>query len=101
MRDRPKSLITLKKNLDASPSYHTLEYVEKKFRDRLDSFEEKITKKIQDECKAVGDSFAKSYAFAAKNNTQTTPSKENIKIAIKTARVFLWQYLLEKVYIFY
>ena len=64
-----KSPTALKKNLDASPSYHTLEYIEEKLRERLDSFEVKITKN----------------ASAAKGNTATW--KDHIKVAIKTARV--------------
>ena len=55
IENQMKSLKSLKKNHNVSPSYHTLEYVEEIFCDSLDSFEEKITKKIQDECKAVGE----------------------------------------------
>lgn len=53
IKTREKTLITLKKSLDINPSYHTLEYVEEKLRNRLEAFEEKITKKIQEECKTV------------------------------------------------
>ena len=66
IENQMKSFKALKKNHDVSPYYHTLEYVEEIFRDRLDSFEEKITKKIQDECKAVGEKQQANHSIESK-----------------------------------
>ena len=79
-----KELTQLKKLLDNNPGLHTLEYVEERFEEKLETFKETIEKLIKNECKSISD---KSYSSVAKSgiNNDPAPDSRSIKEAIKDA----------------
>lgn len=83
-----KELANLRKNLNEDPGFHTIEYVEQKFEEKLESLKptikEMIEQTIKTECKALSE---KTYASVTSSNTTNlaTPNQDSLKEVIKDA----------------
>ena len=73
-------LTELKKKLQSDPTYHTLEYVEKKLEMKLDEFQQNMLTTIKQECSTA----VKSYASVTKSSEESN-STESIIEAVKVA----------------
>lgn len=88
MVSQEKELTTLKEKLNKDPGFHTIEYVEQKFEEKLESLKpsikEMIQQTIKSECKLLTE---KTYASVTSSNVTNlvTPNQESLKEVIKDA----------------